>query len=254
MGRPFEAAMSRKPEDLPVGLALRCFGLKHPVQAPSLAGHAFAAAEVSFWPDPPERTVAMGSRLSPRTAALGGMILLAALSRLIPHPPNFAPITAIALFGAANFDRKWKAFLVPLAAMFLSDLGLEALYRLGLSPAWGLHPWMGVVYATFAVIVVMGLCLRGRTSPATVATMTLASSIVFFLVTNFAVWWLSPDAPFPQGFPKSAAGLIECYTFALGWFHWTLLGDATYATALFGGFAIAERALPSLRERAPVAG
>jgi hypothetical protein len=79
----------------------------------------------------------MRSLVTPRAAVLTVLILLAAMSRLLPHPPNFAPIAAIALFGSAHFDRKWKAFLVPLAAMLLSDSGLEILYRLDLSSARG---------------------------------------------------------------------------------------------------------------------
>ena len=194
----------------------------------------------------------MGSVVSPRTAALAGFILVAAFSRLVPHPPNFAPITAIALFGAAHFDRRWKAFLVPITAMLLSDLGLELLYRLGISPAWGLHPWMAVVYGTFALIVVLGLWLHNRVSVISVGCAVLTSSILFFVVTNFAVWAISPEAPFPRGFPKTFSGLIECYTLGLAWFHWTLLGDAVYSTVLFGGFALAQRALPELREPATV--
>ncbi|HBI46658.1 MAG TPA: hypothetical protein DDY78_27960 [Planctomycetales bacterium] len=191
----------------------------------------------------------MRSLVAPRAAVLAIMILLAAMSRLLPHPPNFAPITAIALFGSAYFDRKWKALVVPLAAMLLSDSALEILYRLGLSPAWGFHSLMWVVYGTFALIAGMGLWLRQRVRPMPVAGAVLASSVVFFLVTNFAVWALSANAPFPHGYPKTTAGLMECYTMAIPFFHWTLLGDLTYSTALFGGFALLTRAIPALRAR-----
>ncbi len=75
---------------------------------------------------------------------LTGMVLLAALSRLIPHPPNFAPIAALALFGGAEFGHKREAFIVPLAAMFLSDLIL------------GLHFLIALIYGTFALIVGLG--------------------------------------------------------------------------------------------------
>jgi hypothetical protein len=193
----------------------------------------------------------MRSFLSPRTSALAGMILLAALSRLLPHPQNFAPITAMALFGAAHFDRKWKAFLVPLAAMLLSDVGFEVLYRLGLSPAWGFHRFMAANYGAFAVIAGMGLWLRRRRRFAPVAGTVLASSLVFFAVSNFGVWALTADAPFPGGYPKTWAGLVECYGMAVPYFPWTLLGDLTYSTALFGGFALLTRAVPALGEPIP---
>jgi hypothetical protein len=193
----------------------------------------------------------MRSFLSPRTAALVAMIILAALSRLLPHPSNFAPITAPALFGAANFDRKWKAFLVPLSAMLLSDVCFEVLYRLGLSPAWGFHRFMAANYGAFAVIAGMGLWLRHRQRFVPVAGTVLASSLVFFVVTNSAVWAFTADAPFPSGYPKTWAGLVECYAMAVPYFHWTLLGDVTYATTLFGGFALLTRVVPALREPMP---
>jgi hypothetical protein len=77
----------------------------------------------------------------PRSLFLAGMIILSAASRLIPHPPNFSPIAALALFGGAQFEDKGLAFLVPLAAMFLSDLVL------------GLHSLIPVIYGSFALIV-----------------------------------------------------------------------------------------------------
>jgi hypothetical protein len=180
-----------------------------------------------------------------RTALVMGMILAGALYRVVPHPHNFAPITAMALFGAAHFERRWMAFTVPLAAMFLSDLGLEFLYRLGLSPAWGIHSFMGVVYGSFLLMTAMGLWLRGRVRLVPVAGTVLASSVVFFLVTNLGVWWGSPR------YPQTLAGLLLCFTEALPWFQGTLLGDVVFGTAFFGGLALAERTWPSLRE--PVA-
>jgi hypothetical protein len=178
--------------------------------------------------------------------------LLAALSRLLPHPPNFAPITAMALFGAAYFDRKWLAFLVPLAAMLLSDLVLEVLYRNGLSASWGFDPLMLAVYATFAVIVALGLWLRRRTRPLFIMCAAPVGSLLFFVITNFAVWAVfTADQPAPAGYPKTWAGLLECYTMALPFFHWTLLGDVTYSAVLFGSWAILTRSVPAWSERLP---
>jgi hypothetical protein len=94
----------------------------------------------------------------------------------------------------------------------------------------------------------MGLWLRNRVRLPLVAGAVLGSSILFFVLTNFAVWALSGDGPFPLGYPKTWAGLIACYTMAIPFFHWTLLGDLTYSTALFGGFALLTRTVPALRE------
>jgi hypothetical protein len=73
-----------------------------------------------------------------RTLALAGLIVLAALTRLLPHPPNFAPITAMAVFGAIRYRSRWAAGVTPLLALLLSDLVREVLYRNGLSRDWGL--------------------------------------------------------------------------------------------------------------------
>ena len=105
----------------------------------------------------------------PRFLVLLGMILLAAAFRLIPHPPNFAPITAMALFGGAYCSDKRLAFVLPLTAMFLSDVAI------------GLHTLMPVIYGSFVLIVCVGLWLR-QWLPITGAA--LASSILFFILTN----------------------------------------------------------------------
>jgi uncharacterized protein DUF6580 len=168
--------------------------------------------------------------MKPRLLVLICMILAAAASRLIPHPPNMASITAFALFGGAYLERKWLAFLVPLAGLFLSDLVL------------GLYSHMEVIYASFAVVVCVGLLLRGRKSPLKIAGAALASSILFFITTNLGVWFFS------SLYPKTATGLFACYVAAIPFFQNTLMGDALYTAVLFGGFALAEKRFPALRE------
>src|ERR1017187_522512 len=116
--------------------------------------------------------------LKPRLIALITIVLAAAASRLIPHPPNLTSITAVALFGGAYFSDRRLAFLVPLAALFLSDLIL------------GFYAHMEVVYLSFALIVCVGLWLQKRRSTIYIVGAALASSILFFLLTNFGVWAL----------------------------------------------------------------
>src|SRR5205085_10901463 len=128
----------------------------------------------------------------PRLVVLVLMILAAAASRLIPHPPNLASITAVALFGGAYLSEKRLAFIVPLAALFLSDLVL------------GLYSHMEVVYGSFALVVCVGLLLRKRRSPLRIAGAALASSMLFFINTNFGVWAIG------SLYPKAAAGLLTC--------------------------------------------
>jgi hypothetical protein len=177
-----------------------------------------------------------------RTLLLIGMILLASIARVLPHPPNFSPVGAVALFAAAYLGSRWAAFVVPLTVMLLGDLGLELAGRLGLLGGWmagsqGIHAGMGVVYLAVALIAALGLVLRRHRSVPVIAACTLGGSVIFFLVTNFA-WWAGYDL-----YPHTAEGLVESYTAALPFFHWTVLGDAFFSTVFFGGFAWAEKSL-----------
>lgn len=154
--------------------------------------------------------------------------------RLVPHPYNFAPVTAMALFGGAHFDRRAWAFAVPLAAMALSDLALEGLFGIGF------HDQMAAVYLSFAAVVGIGLLLRGRRRTMPIAAASVAASVLFFVVTNFGVWATGTL------YPLTLSGLIACYVAAIPFFGSTLLGDLFYVGVLFGGFALAERAAPRL--------
>lgn len=166
----------------------------------------------------------------PRLVVLACMILAAAASRLIPHPPNVASITAVALFGGAYLSDRRLACFIPLTALFLSDLIL------------GFYSHMWVVYGSFALVVCVGFLLRMRRTPLAIAGAALASSILFFVITNFAVW------VFGSLYPKTIEGFLACYVAAIPFFQNTLLGDALYSIVLFGGFALFERWWPALRE------
>jgi hypothetical protein len=166
---------------------------------------------------------------SPRPVFLIVVVLLAAVSRLVPHPPNFTPIGAIALFGGASFADRRAAFLVPLAAIFASDLVL------------GIHLLLPVVYACLAFNVILGWWLRSRRRPLSVAAATLLGSCVFFVVTNSACWAL--------WYPRTFAGLMTCYVAAIPFFRNTVLGDGVFTAGLFAALALAERLIPAVRER-----
>jgi len=157
------------------------------------------------------------------------MILAAALSRLIPHPPNFSPIAALALFGGAQFADKRLAFVVPLAAMFLSDLIL------------GLHALIPVIYGCFALIVCLGFWVRRRQSVWRIGGAALAGAILFFVVTNFGVWAIG------SYYPKTGSGLLVCYIEAIPFFWNTLTSDLCFTAILFGGLLVAELRWPVLR-------
>lgn len=179
------------------------------------------------------------SLLSPGPLLLAAMIVIAALSRLLPHPPNFSPVEAIALFGGAYFAHRGWAVLVPLAAMLLSDLVLAA--TMGgsyLSYMTSLGFWS--VYACIALTTVLGFALRGRASVGRVAGLGLVGSVLFFLVTNFFVWFGGTM------YPQTAEGLVAAYVAAIPFFQYSVLGTAVYGAVLFGGFELMRRRLPVL--------
>jgi hypothetical protein len=157
-----------------------------------------------------------------KLALIAGMILLAALSRLVPHPWNFSPLEAMALFAGAHIARRWVSTLVPLAALFVSDLFL------------GFYDGIWVTYLCFALIAIAGRWLRGA-GAGKIAIFGLASATGFFIVSNFAVWALGTM------YPHTAAGLMSCYVSAIPYFHNQLAGVAFYSLVLFGGYALLQR-------------
>ena len=178
--------------------------------------------------------------LAPGPLVLSGLIVVAALSRLLPHPPNFSPVEAIALFGGACFASRHWALIVPLLAMFLSDLALGALHGDSYaSYVGGQSFWL--VYACIALSAVLGFGLRGKASGGRVLAYSLAGSVLFFVVTNFGTWLGS------SMYPQTAAGLVAAYAAGIPFFQWTVLGTLFYAALLFGGFAVLRRQLPALR-------
>lgn len=171
--------------------------------------------------------------LKPRYEVLIGMILAAALCRLLPHPPNFAPIGALALFGGAQFADRRLAFLVPFAAILLSDLVI------------GFYSHMEWVYGSFALITCIGLWLRSHRTTWRIAGASLTASMLFFLITNFGVWANSTTT-----YAKGLSGLVACYIAAIPFFGNTVLGDGFYCLVLFGGLALLEKRFAILREPA----
>jgi len=168
-----------------------------------------------------------------RTLLVLSIIVIAAALRIAPHPWNFTPVGAMALFSGAMIRNRRLAFLFPLLALFAGDIFI------------GFHKLMPVVYASFLISVAIGFWLRRRRSVARIGAATLFGSIQFFLVTNFAVW------AFGLTYPHTSTGLLACYAAGIPFFWNTLAGDAVYSAVLFGGFALAERTFPVLREPAP---
>src|SRR5262249_41755460 len=159
---------------------------------------------------PVEREVRMA------TAVL--LVLLGALSRLIPHPPNFAPLGALALYAGARLPRRF-AWVIPIAALVVSDFAIDfGSGRAALS--WE----RATIYATCAAIVFAGRRLRENASLGRLAAFSVGASILFFLTSNFAMWASGTV------YAKTAAGLALCFTLALPFFPATLSADLAGVT------------------------
>ena len=157
------------------------------------------------------------------------LILAAALSRLLPHPVNFAPIAAMALAGGVYLDKRF-AIIVPLLALVVSDVII------------GLYPILLFVYGSFFLIGLIGLWLKSHKKPLPILGAALSSSILFFIITNFGAWIVGPET-----YPRTTAGLIECYVAAIPFFQNTVMGDLVYTAVLFGMFELVMR----VRESSP---
>jgi hypothetical protein len=167
-----------------------------------------------------------------RLLALLSAIVTAAALRLVPHPPNFTPIGAMALFSGAYLGRRGLAFVAPLAALLLSDLVL------------GFYHGMATVYSSVVLIVLIGLQLSSRRSFWRVGAAALSSSVLFYVVTNFGMWLFSGI------YPRTLGGLEACYIAAIPFFQNTVAGDLFYSSVLFGGFAVLERLIPAIKHGA----
>jgi hypothetical protein len=166
---------------------------------------------------PQERLMAVKN--SARNSTIVMMILAACFSRLIPHAPNFTAIGAMALFAGAQLDSKRVAIFVPLMALFLSDLLL------------GFHNTMLYVYGAVALIALIGKWGWGRWQWKGLAGLSLASSLLFFVITNLGVW-------ITGGYEHSLQGLFTCYAMAIPFFETQIMGDLFFSGLIFGIFAV----------------
>lgn len=202
-----------------------------------------------------------------RYILLSLMVFVPAAMRVIDHPWNLASVGAIALFAGAQFREKTWAFVLPISAMFFSDVAMGYLRN---DWSYAFHQLMPVIYGCYAINVLLGMGVRWswtrsakqsanheldesaahtdnqQTSRITfvqqyvpVALAALTGSVLFFFITNFAVWLVFPT------YSQTVAGLVQCYVLALPYFRSTLASDFVCATVLFVGFDL-------LRDRLPV--
>lgn len=168
---------------------------------------------------------------SPRFVVLSLLIMLAACTRilplLIPHIWNFTAIGALAIFSGSQFKDSRFSFIIPMAAMLLSDFFLGQ----GFTP---------IVYLGLMAMVACGIFIRGKVNPTRIGLASLVGTLIFYLLTNFVCFY--PVSIHPQ----TLAGAIESYVVALPFLRNMLLSDLLYGTVLFGGFYFIEKRYPAL--------
>ena len=156
---------------------------------------------------------------------ISALILIGIFSRLLPHPPNFTAIAAVALFAGAHFRNRILALALPMVAMFVSDLII------------GLHSTLVPVYIAFIITVGIGILISENKNPVNIIAGALSGSVLFFIITNFATWMVGTM------YEKSLSGLLLCYTAAIPFFQNTLAGDLFFTGLLFGSYFFVEKRL-----------
>lgn len=172
-----------------------------------------------------------------RFVVLSTAILVAALSRLIPHPSNYTAIGAMALFGGCYFSDKRSAYIVTILALFLSDVILNSfVYGHTLTLTYAGFLW---IYASFIFTVILGTFIK-KVSVSNVLVMGIIAALLHWIITDFAVWMGSPI------YTKNFAGMLECYTAALPYLRNMLLANIVFSGIMFGAYELAQKRFPVL--------
>lgn len=175
----------------------------------------------------------MNKAFSPRTFFIISAIFIAAFSRFIPHPNNFTALGAIALFAGATLNKRWLSLIVPMAAMFITDM------------YFGFHPTMWATYGSMALITMIGWAISGRQNVKSIAIASVVSVFLFFVITNGAMWVVSFYLPEPF-YSTDAKGLANSFIEGLPFLTNSMISQVLYTGLLFGAFHAARVYRPSL--------
>lgn len=174
----------------------------------------------------------MNKVLSPRLIFVLTAIAIAAITRILPHPPNFTAVGAMALFAGACMSNRWLSLVVPMAALFITDLFL------------GFHNTMWAVYGAVAATTMIGWAIRERQNVLNVTAASIASIAVFFFITNAAMWVVGFFGP---GFyPQTGAGLALSIEAGIPFLNNSILSQLIYTGVLFGSFHLVRVWKPTL--------
>jgi len=147
------------------------------------------------------------------------IVVVGLISRVVLHIPNFTPVIALALFGGAALSRR-NAVILPVVVMAVTDLVL------------GVHSTMPFTWGSMILIALLGVWLRERKTTTHVALASIASAVLFFIITNLGSWLAM------SLYPKTWAGLLECYIAAWPFFRNSLFSTLIFSVVLFGGYEL----------------
>ena len=149
------------------------------------------------------------------------LIIIGILLRFAPHAPNFTPVAAIALFGAVYLDRKF-ALIIPLLLMVVSDIFL------------GMHNVVFFTWGGFILIAFLGFWLKKNKNMGRIVVTSLASALLFFIISNFGVWVMG-------WYPHTFKGLVNCYVMALPFLRNFTLATFCFVALFFGAYELIAR-------------
>ena len=183
-------------------------------------------------------------KLNINISLLIGIMFVAALMRLLPHPPNFSPILAIGIFGAAHFTKKWHALFISMLAIWFSDLIINNfIYMNNPEFVWFYNGFLWQ-YASYLSIILLNIYIfRNKISLLKTFGTAFGSSAIFFLVSNFGVWIGSGI------YSKNLIGLVTCYTAGIPFFQNTIISNLLFTTVLFGSYYLIQSQYSSIKNK-----
>lgn len=176
----------------------------------------------------------MKNIFTPRLAFVTVAVLLAALNRILPHPDNFTAIGGMALFAGACIPNRWLSLVLPLTIMLITDAII------------GFHNTMWAVYLSFAFITMLGWAMKNRQNVFTFIGFSLAASVIFFLITNAAMWVVGFYTNEPLLYPTTIDGLPKAIMAGIPFFDKTLYSQLLYGGILFGAYHLVRTWKPTL--------
>ena len=187
-------------------------------------------------------TIDTSNKLYLRFSVICTMIFVIAFSRFLSPIYNFSPLGALGLFGAAYFAKKWQAFLIPILAIFLSDLFINnvVLHQYYPNFTWfyeGFY-WQ---YGSYLLITLIGILIFTTVNTSRIIGGALLSTILFFLISNFGTWASGAM------YPKTLEGLAACYVAGIPFIKGTLMGTLFYSALMFGSFSFVQNQFPALK-------